>query len=371
MATIELRGIRKTYPGGREVTRGIDLTIQEGDFMVFVGPSGCGKSTMLRMIAGLESVTEGDLLVDGLRVNEVPPSNRGGAMVFQNYALYPHMTVERNMGFALEVAGAKKSEIRAAVGKAAEILNISHMLQAYPKALSGGERQRVAIGRAIVRKPKFFLFDEPLSNLDAALRVQLRIELLRLHSELKTTMIYVTHDQVEAMVMGTRIALFHDGQLEQVGPPLTLYHQPRNTFVAGFLGSPTINILPCVAGDNGTLKITEDLSLVIPSGRSAACSEYGRVASIGIRPEDCRIKPRAVGQSPGPGCLSGHVVLIENLGDHAIVHVQVPGIEALLTAKCSAADLRIEKGQSICFEPVMDKAMLFDASSVNLDASHS
>ena len=236
MASVSMRKIRKTYDNSVEVIRGIDLEVKDGEFMVFVGPSGCGKSTMMRMIAGLEDITGGELRIGDRVANDLPPVDRGVAMVFQSYALYPHMTVAENMGFGLKLAGASKTEVAETVGKAAEILRITHLLDRRPKALSGGQRQRVAIGRAIVRKPGVFLFDEPLSNLDANLRVQMRVELTKLHKELGSTMIYVTHDQTEAMTMGDRIAVFNGGIVEQVGPPIELYREPVNTFVAEFLG---------------------------------------------------------------------------------------------------------------------------------------
>src|ERR1700743_1325891 len=239
-----VRTVTEPYGEGPQVIQGIDLHIPDGQFTVFVGPSGCGKSTMLRMIAGLESVTGGDILIGGVRVNDRQPADRGISMVFQSYALYPHMTVAENMGFSLKLSGKSKQEVRNAVGRAAEILQITHLLERKPKALSGGQRQRVAIGRAIVRKPRVFLFDEPLSNLDAALRVQMRIELAKLHRELGTTMIYVTHDQVEAMTLGEQIVVFNKGNIEQVGAPLELYDRPANKFVGGFLGSPQMNMLP-------------------------------------------------------------------------------------------------------------------------------
>ena len=242
MGQVTLRGIRKSY-GQVDVIKGIDLEVRDGEFLVFVGPSGCGKSTTLRMIAGLEAITGGDLLIDGVRANDMRPADRGAAMVFQTYALYPHMTVAENMGFALKMAGSSKAQRDEQVGRAAEILRITELLGRFPKDLSGGQRQRVAIGRAIVRKPKVFLFDEPLSNLDAALRVNMRIELSRLHKELGTTMIYVTHDQVEAMTMGDRIAVFNKGHVEQLGAPLDLYNRPANEFVATFLGAPRINMI--------------------------------------------------------------------------------------------------------------------------------
>ena len=235
MGRVSLRAVRKSF-GIVDVIKGVDLEVDDGEFMVFVGPSGCGKSTMLRMIAGLEPIASGDLFIDGQRANDVRPAERGAAMVFQNYALYPHMTVAENMGFALKMAGVGRTERDGQVRRAADVLRIGDLLGRMPKELSGGQRQRVAIGRAIVRKPRVFLFDEPLSNLDAALRVNMRIELSRLHRELGTTMIYVTHDQVEAMTMGTRIAVFNQGRIEQLGAPLSLYNQPANEFVAGFLG---------------------------------------------------------------------------------------------------------------------------------------
>ena len=241
MARIELKGVGKSY-GEHQVIPGLDLTIEEGEFMVFVGPSGCGKSTMLRMLAGLETISTGELCFDGQRVNDIPSADRGAAMVFQSYALYPHMTVAENMGFALRMSGRSKTERNAAVAEVAEKLQLTPLLERYPKQLSGGQRQRVAIGRAIVRRPRVFLFDEPLSNLDAALRVQMRIELARLHEQLRTTMVYVTHDQTEAMTLGNRIAVFNQGRMEQVGAPMDLYRHPANRFVAEFLGSPKINM---------------------------------------------------------------------------------------------------------------------------------
>ena len=243
MATLTLRGVRKSY-GPAHVIKGIDLDVADREFVVFVGPSGCGKSTLLRMIAGLEEITGGDLSIDGKRVNDVGPADRGLAMVFQSYALYPHMTVAENMGFALKLARVPKAERDRKVADAARILQLDPYLQRQPKDLSGGQRQRVAIGRAIVRNPRVFLFDEPLSNLDASLRGQMRIELARLHQDLAATMIYVTHDQVEAMTMASKIVVLQAGKVEQVGSPLELYHHPANLFVAGFIGSPRMNLLP-------------------------------------------------------------------------------------------------------------------------------
>src|ERR1700743_255734 len=243
MASIGFAGVRKTFDDGTTAVDALDLEIRDGEFMVLVGPSGSGKSTALRMLAGLEVNTEGHIRIGDRVVDDLEPKDRDLAMVFQSYALYPHMTVAENMGFSLKLAGKSKQEVREAVGRAAEILQITHLLERKPKALSGGQRQRVAIGRAIVRKPRVFLFDEPLSNLDAALRVKMRIELSRLHRELGTTMIYVTHDQVEAMTMGTRIAVFNQGRIEQLGAPLSLYNAAANQFVRGFLGAPRINLV--------------------------------------------------------------------------------------------------------------------------------
>ncbi|MDE2274736.1 MAG: ABC transporter ATP-binding protein, partial [Burkholderiales bacterium] len=237
MGAVSLRGVHKRF-GAVEVIRGVDLEVRDGEFLVFVGPSGCGKSTLLRMIAGLEAITEGELLIDGRRANEVRPADRGAAMVFQSYALYPHMTVAENMGFALRMAGVPRPQREQQVQRAAELLRITELLGRYPKALSGGQRQRVAIGRAIVRQPKVFLFDEPLSNLDAALRGQTRVEITKLHRDLGATTIYVTHDQVEAMTMGHRICIMDKGEVVQIGPPLEVYRNPVNTFVARFLGNP-------------------------------------------------------------------------------------------------------------------------------------
>jgi len=242
VADVRLVKVQKSY-GQAEVLRAIDLEIRDGEFMVFVGPSGCGKSTLLRSIAGLEDITGGELLIGGRVVNEVPPAERGIAMVFQSYALYPHMTLRQNMAFGLRLAGLPQAGIDAAVDRAAKILNIDHLLHRLPKDLSGGQRQRVAIGRAIVRQPAVFLFDEPLSNLDAALRVKMRYEFAKLHQALKTTMVYVTHDQVEAMTLADRIAVLNAGRIEQVGSPLALYEHPCNQFVAGFIGSPRMNFL--------------------------------------------------------------------------------------------------------------------------------
>ncbi|MBB5018615.1 multiple sugar transport system ATP-binding protein [Chitinivorax tropicus] len=257
MASVTLNNLSKSYDGKHQVLSGIDLDIQHGEFVVLVGPSGCGKSTLLRMLCGLEEISGGEMQIDARRVNELAPAERGIAMVFQSYALYPHMTVYKNMAFGLRVAGADKTEIDQRIRHAAQILKIDHLLDRLPRALSGGQRQRVAIGRAIVREPKLFLFDEPLSNLDAALRVQTRLEIAKLHRDLGATIVYVTHDQVEAMTLGDKIVVMHDGQIQQAGRPLALYQQPANLFVATFIGSPTMNLL-----DGQIVRVAEDHIIV-------------------------------------------------------------------------------------------------------------
>jgi multiple sugar transport system ATP-binding protein len=306
MATdIELRKIEKAY-GDVKVIHGIDLTIEPGDFTVFVGPSGCGKSTLLRMIAGLEPITGGDLLIDGQRMNEIPASKRGIAMVFQSYALYPHMDVYQNLAFGLETAKMPKAEIAQRVARAAEILKIEPLLKRKPKQLSGGQRQRVAIGRAIVREPRIFLFDEPLSNLDAELRVQMRVEIAKLHNDLGNTMIYVTHDQVEAMTMADKIVVLRSGVIEQAGAPLELYNNPRNLFVAGFIGSPKMNFLTASA-DGAGLKVAGN-SVSLPRSVAGA-------TTLGVRPEHITLT-----EGSGIKLADVRVDLVENLGGQTVVY---------------------------------------------------
>ncbi len=346
MGQVCLRGVRKSY-GKVDVIKGLDLDVADGEFIVFVGPSGCGKSTTLRMIAGLETVTAGDLLIDGVRANDMRPADRGAAMVFQSYALYPHMTVAENMGFALKMAGAGKAERTAQVGRAAEIMRITELLGRFPKELSGGQRQRVAIGRAIVRKPKVFLFDEPLSNLDAALRVNMRIELSRLHKELATTMIYVTHDQVEAMTLGDRIAVFNKGIVEQLGPPMELYNQPANEFVAGFIGAPRINLIPRPAA-SGAAAAHAALWSALAAKASAG------VLRAGLRPEHLHLAPAGQG-------VAASVVLAEHLGDSSIIHLRVDGITDLLIAKVGTESAALSAGQSVGLLPDATWALAFGA----------
>ncbi|CAM3664035.1 ABC transporter ATP-binding protein [Paracoccus yeei] len=277
MASVTIRDVRKSY-GAVEVMHGVSVDIEEGEFVVLVGPSGCGKSTLLRMLAGLEHITSGQILIGEKVVNDLPPKDRDIAMVFQNYALYPHLTVAENMGFSLKLAGVKRAEIAERVKPAAEILGLAHLLDRYPRQLSGGQRQRVAMGRAIVRDPQVFLFDEPLSNLDAKLRVTMRTEIKNLHNRLKTTTVYVTHDQIEAMTMADKIVVMHDGRVEQIGTPLELYDRPDNLFVAGFIGSPAMNMI---------LGEARDGSFVTPGGQRlpVRAAPQGRKLIYGARPE--------------------------------------------------------------------------------------
>ncbi|WP_081972771.1 ABC transporter ATP-binding protein [Leptolyngbya sp. KIOST-1] len=319
MSTVTLRDIHKTYVDN-EVIKGVDLDIHDKEFVVFVGPSGCGKSTLLRMIAGLEDITSGDLLVDGDRMNDVPPDKRGLAMVFQTYALYPHMTVAENMAFSLRLAGVSKERRMERARDVARVLQLEPLLDRKPKALSGGQRQRVAIGRALVRNPKVFLFDEPLSNLDASLRVQMRIELAGLHESLQSTMIYVTHDQVEAMTLADKIVVLQGGVVEQVGSPLELYHHPRNLFVAGFIGSPKMNFMAVqtvgVQDSGTTVRLPGDATVTIPvQPRSLSAGDR---ATLGIRPEHLRI------DASNP-TLMGEVLVVERLGGETYLYVKIAG----------------------------------------------
>ncbi|MBB5410043.1 multiple sugar transport system ATP-binding protein [Paraburkholderia sp. HC6.4b] len=357
MGELVLRNVTKTYGEGPQVIQGIDLRIPDGQFTVFVGPSGCGKSTMLRMIAGLESVTGGDILIDGVRVNDLQPTDRGISMVFQSYALYPHMTVAENMGFSLKLSGKSKKEVREAVGRAAEILQITHLLERKPKALSGGQRQRVAIGRAIVRKPRVFLFDEPLSNLDAALRVQMRIELAKLHRELGTTMIYVTHDQVEAMTLGQQIVVFNKGCIEQTGAPLDLYERPSNRFVGGFIGSPQMNMLAA------TLVSRSDAQTVVAlAGASQRIVLPGRLAqpvsgelTLGVRAEHLGIGSLDEG-------LAARVELVEHLGDVSILHARLDGMAHAIALKLDKKDAQHAVGARVGIKVASSSVTLFDAN---------
>ncbi|MEJ7138374.1 ABC transporter ATP-binding protein [Amphibiibacter pelophylacis] len=360
MAQIQLRQVSKSY-GDTLVIPGVDLEVQDGEFLVFVGPSGCGKSTMLRMLAGLESITSGDVLFDGQRVNDIGSSDRGAAMVFQSYALYPHMTVAENMGFALRMAGHSKAQRQAAVEEVAQTLQLTPLLDRYPKQLSGGQRQRVAIGRAIVRRPKVFLFDEPLSNLDAALRVQMRIELARLHGQLGTTMIYVTHDQTEAMTLGDRIAVFNKGRIEQVGAPMDLYRQPANRFVAEFLGSPKINVMPYRVDAAGQRLVLGDGAAALPLDTlQSMAALLSRGEAIGWRPESLGLC------EPGRG-LPGQIEFVEKLGDVTVIYVRTPAHTELVAVKHNGESEALRMGTAVGLMP-LDAGLVFDAQGQRVDA---
>ncbi|CAN7214472.1 sn-glycerol-3-phosphate ABC transporter ATP-binding protein UgpC [Rhizobium sp. LjRoot30] len=355
MTGVVLKDIRKSY-GQVHVLHGIDLDIRQGEFVVFVGPSGCGKSTLLRMIAGLEEITSGEMVIDGQRVNEVPPSKRGIAMVFQSYALYPHMTVYDNMAFGMRIAGESKQEIDRRVRAAADILQLTKYLERLPKALSGGQRQRVAIGRAICRDPKVFLFDEPLSNLDAALRVATRIEIARLKEQMAdTTMIYVTHDQVEAMTLADRIVVLSAGHIEQVGAPLELYERPANLFVAKFIGSPAMNIIPATIRQTGAetnVELTGGKLVRIEVATDA--SQQGKTASFGVRPEDLRLA------MDDDYLFEGNISIVEALGEVTLLYIEglVAG-EPIIAKIPGILDAR--KGQTMRFTADTAKLHLFDA----------
>ena len=355
MAGLKLKGLKKSY-GAVKVIHGVDLEIKQGEFIVFVGPSGCGKSTLLRMIAGLEEITGGTLEIDGMVVNDVPPSKRGIAMVFQSYALYPHMTVYDNMAFGMRIAGESNEEIDRRVRSAASILQLDQYLDRLPKALSGGQRQRVAIGRAICRDPKVFLFDEPLSNLDAALRVATRIEIAKLNESMPdTTMIYVTHDQVEAMTLADRIVVLSGGYIEQVGPPMELYDRPQNLFVAQFIGSPAMNIIPCTidkTGPSAVVTLTGGVS--VDTGIPVDAADQGKPASFGVRPEDLDIS------TSDDFLFEGTVSIVEALGEVTLLYVHgLTGDEPII-AKVAGHQKNF-RGEKVRFTADRAKLHLFDA----------
>ena len=347
MAGIVLRGVHKSF-GEVEVIRGVDLEIEDREFVVFVGPSGCGKSTMLRLIGGLEEATEGQIIIGDQDVTGLPPAERSLSMVFQSYALYPHKTVRENMGFPLKMAGEPKEQVAAAVQEAANVLQLEPLLDRLPKELSGGQRQRVAIGRSIVRAPLAFLFDEPLSNLDAALRVQMRVEIARLHRRLRSTMIYVTHDQVEAMTLAHRIVVFSEGQIEQIGPPLELYENPANLFVATFIGSPMMNILSGKGSVEGQFQL-EDGS-VLKTHRNLTGKVEGTV-QVGIRPEHIEL------DEEGP--VRGKVAVVERLGADSFVHVDLEAGTTVLVRQ--AGNARLEEETSVCMRFLPEHLHLFNA----------
>jgi multiple sugar transport system ATP-binding protein len=352
MAAVRIRGVHKHF-GGTHVIRGVDVDIADGEFAVLVGPSGCGKSTLLRMIAGLEEISEGEIEIGGKVVNDMQPKERDIAMVFQNYALYPHMKVRDNMAFSLILAKRSRAQVDESVNKAAAILGLTELLDRYPRQLSGGQRQRVAMGRAIVRDPQVFLFDEPLSNLDAKLRVAMRTELKELHQRLETTSVYVTHDQIEAMTMGDQIVVMRDGLVEQRGRPLELYDRPENLFVAGFIGSPAMNFLPGVvrrSGDGAHLEMLGVLKIGLSRRTSAA---DGHKAILGIRPE------HLVMAADGAG-LPAAVVVVEPTGADTLVFSKVGGTEITAVFR-ERHDFRA--GEAIRLAPDGDRTHLFDAES--------
>ena len=354
MTGLKLRGVRKSY-GAVEVIKGVDLDIAPGEFVVFVGPSGCGKSTLLRMIAGLEEISGGDLFIGDKRMNDVDPAQRGIAMVFQSYALYPHMTVRENMGFALRFAKKPKDEIAQAVNEAARILELGPLLDRRPKDLSGGQRQRVAIGRAIVRHPDVFLFDEPLSNLDAELRVHMRIEVARLHKELATTIIYVTHDQVEAMTLADKIVVMRAGVVEQVGSPLALYDDPDNLFVAGFIGSPSMNFLHGATVEGGQMFRSGELTLSL-AGYDGGAVGAREAAILGLRPEHL-----SVHDIPDPGHTIPAVVEIdEPMGADSLVWLATSAGQMSVRVPVEA---RMKPGTKVHLRVDISKASVFDAAS--------
>jgi sn-glycerol 3-phosphate transport system ATP-binding protein len=345
MASVSLRGVRKAYDN-LEVIHGVDCEIADGEFVVIVGPSGCGKSTLLRMVAGLETITQGEIAIGGKVVNRVEPKDRDIAMVFQNYALYPHMSVRENMAYGLRIRRFAKSDIEARVQKAAGILQLGALLDRKPRQLSGGQRQRVAMGRAIVRDPQVFLFDEPLSNLDAKLRVQMRVEIKRLQQDLGTTSIYVTHDQVEAMTLADRLVVMNAGVAEQVGPPIEVYERPETVFVAGFIGSPAMNFLPATATADG-------LSVDGAVFRAAQPIAAGRAVTLGIRPEHLELDPAAP-------AVRLRAELVEALGADTIVHGTLGG--AALLARLPGTH-RVAMGDEVPLRCAPEHLHVFDATS--------
>ncbi len=346
MGAVEIADVRKSY-GHMEALHGLNVDIEDGEFVILVGPSGCGKSTLLRMIAGLEDITAGEISVGGRVVNNLPPKERDIAMVFQSYALYPHMTVAQNMGFSLKLARAPKEETQRRVREAAQILGLETLLDRYPRQLSGGQRQRVAMGRAIVRNPEVFLFDEPLSNLDAKLRVAMRTEIKALHQRLKTTTVYVTHDQIEAMTMADRIVVMHDGNIEQIGTPLELYDEPANIFVAEFIGSPSMNM---ISGRIEQNEFVADSGQKIDLGghRAAGAS---RKAVLGIRPEHLHLDPNGV---------AGEIVTVEPTGSETQVSLHWAGHDIVAALRERITE---RAGQTLTIAPDVSKIHLFDAET--------
>ncbi len=347
MAKVSLKDARKSY-GNAHVIQGVDIEIEDGEFCVFVGPSGCGKSTLLRMIAGLEDITSGRLSIDGTVMNDLPPAQRGVAMVFQSYAIFPHMTVRENVAFGLTIAGASKEEKAAKVSEAARILQMEHLLDRKPSQLSGGQRQRVAIGRAIVRQPKVFLFDEPLSNLDAALRMDMRMEIGKLHQQLGATMIYVTHDQVEAMTLADKIVVLKDGKVMQVGAPMDLYHNPANLFVAGFLGAPSMNFLDVTVKSikDGRAVVFSDVLSPIEVSAHRANFQVGQTAVLGLRPQYVQV-------SQDKGLMQGVVALTERLGAETVIDLTLSNGKSLILTMAQDAIFATGTPAAVQFDPAL------------------
>ncbi|CAN5623779.1 sn-glycerol-3-phosphate ABC transporter ATP-binding protein UgpC [soil metagenome] len=361
MTQVSIRNVVKDYETYQAV-RGVNLDIRAGEFLVLVGPSGCGKSTMLRMIAGLEDISSGEIQIGDRVVNDVPPRDRDIAMVFQNYALYPHMSVYDNMAFGLQLRKLPKAEIEPRVAKAAKILDLTSLLDRKPRALSGGQRQRVAMGRSIVRDAKVFLFDEPLSNLDAKLRVHMRTEIKKIHQTVRTTTIYVTHDQVEAMTLADRVVVMNHGVIEQVGTPQELYRHPVNRFVAGFIGSPAMNFLPCAlsqAGDGLALRLPDGQTLPVPASRAARyVAQAGTALELGLRPEHLTNVSEGL-RSEAP-TLNARVEVVEPMGSETLLHVRIG--EVLVTAKFDA-DLDVTPGQTVQLAANLNHMHLIDKES--------
>jgi len=361
MANVVLKGVTKVFDGNVVAVKDMDLEVRDQEFVVLVGPSGCGKSTLLRMVAGLEEVTDGEIYIDDRLVNDVPPKDRDIAMVFQNYALYPHMSVRDNMAFGLKLRKYSKEEIEKRVHEAAEILGISKLLDRRPKALSGGQRQRVAVGRAIVRKPKVFLFDEPLSNLDAKLRVQTRTEISKLHERLKATIIYVTHDQVEAMTMGSRIVVMKDGLEQQVADPLTIYQKPSNQFVAGFIGSPAMNFIDGrLSRDGDGVVFDGAVRAVVPAELQAQLGDYvDRPIVLGVRPEDIYDASDA-GKIAAGARISARLEVVEPMGNEIFLYLSVADKEIV-----ARIDVRTPPKVNTDVDLVLDmsRSHFFDAES--------
>ncbi len=361
MAEVKLQNVSKVYENNVVAVKDISFTVEDKEFVVLVGPSGCGKTTTLRMIAGLEEISKGELYIDGKLMNDVPAKDRDIAMVFQNYALYPHMTVFENMAFGLKIRKYPKNEIKKRVEEAAKILGIDHLLNRKPKQLSGGQRQRVAVGRAIVRKPKVFLFDEPLSNLDAKLRVQMRTEISKLHQKLEATMIYVTHDQTEAMTMGDRIVVMKDGIVQQIDTPLNLYNRPINKFVAGFIGSPAMNFIPGKIIRYNGLRFVSDknqFSFLINENQNTFDNYIDKKIIVGIRPED--FIPASMMQNDNLEEINCEVDVVEPMGNESFVYFQIDEIQ--IVARISSSII-IKPGQKFSFSYNPAKIHLFDGES--------